>query len=133
VDLLTSDGFAEVSWFDHRTGQDVYGERVMITALGAVGPEPGAPFGFSAPRPNPFHDHVQLVVSLAIRSPVAVEIFDPLGRRVRTLSPGSLDPGSHAIVWDGTSDQGIVQPTGMYLVRVRVGSREQHAEMVRLR
>ena len=37
---------------------------------------------------------------------VQVEIFDPAGRKVRTLSLSNLDSGDHDITWDGKDDEG---------------------------
>jgi flagellar hook assembly protein FlgD len=49
-----------------------------------------------------------------------IEIFDLLGRPVRSLSVTRANPsGTHAIPWDGRDDQGRVVPPGHYLARVR--------------
>ena len=51
-----------------------------------------------------------------------VEIFDPTGRRVRTLAGiQEFGTGEHALLWEGHDDGGAPVPGGIYLVRVQVG------------
>ena len=67
--------------------------------------------------PNPFNPTVTLDV--AADGPVmALEIFDPCGRRVADLTPVLAD-GSWRAMWDGRDGRGRELPSGAYLVRAR--------------
>jgi flagellar hook assembly protein FlgD len=48
---------------------------------------------------------------------VTLEIFDVLGRRVRTLVDRPLRSGSHESVWDGSDQSGDRVVPGSYFVR----------------
>ena len=84
----------------------------------------------SAPRPfSPNGDgindatHVHYDLSrLVSPAPVAVEIVDLAGRRVRRLFSGLQGGGSYAMPWDGVDGRGAALPPGIYLVRVTLAS-----------
>jgi flagellar hook assembly protein FlgD len=63
------------------------------------------------------------MISFAIRGdhaqPVALKVFDVTGRVVRTLVDRALEPGAHAIAWDGMSDAGIRTSSGVYFYELR--------------
>lgn len=67
-------------------------------------------------RPNPFYRTVRLTPPLS--GPARVEIFDPAGRRVRTLD--RVD-GNTPLEWDGFGAGGLAVPSGIYLARVTAG------------
>jgi hypothetical protein len=69
--------------------------------------------------PNPFAGAAQVSLALPRETRVTVEVFDPSGRRVRTLSAGALGAGPHAFPWDGRDESGASAPAGLYLVRAR--------------
>ena len=66
-----------------------------------------------APAPNPFVDRASVAVRTAQGGTARLEVFDTLGRRVARLFDGSLAPGEHRFVLDGTD----LAP-GLYLVRL---------------
>jgi hypothetical protein len=45
-------------------------------------------------------------------------VFDPSGRRVRTLARGALEAGDHRYQWDGRSDDGSPAPAGIFFIRL---------------
>jgi hypothetical protein len=53
--------------------------------------------------------------------PVRVEVFDMLGRPVRLLLNEQQTSGYHAVVWDGTSQDGVRLKRGTYLIVVISG------------
>ncbi len=48
-------------------------------------------------------------------------VFDPAGRRVRTLLDGPLAAGAHDVRWDGRDGAGARMPAGVYLCRFVAG------------
>jgi len=81
--------------------------------------------GLGAAYPNPFNARTTIAYvvpdGLTAAAPVALEIFDVRGRRLRVLD---LDrsPGSHEVLWDGRADSGLPVPAGMYIARYVCGS-----------
>lgn len=69
--------------------------------------------------PNPFDDDAVIEFHLSEQSYVDLEVYDILGRRVRSLLGGVLDPGRHEVRWNGMSDGGRQVAAGLYVLRLR--------------
>jgi hypothetical protein len=76
----------------------------------------GTPAGFllCESSPNPFRETAQIRYGVPHRSSVAIEIYDITGRRVNTLVDGSVGPGYHTAVWNGTDQMGEHVAPGVY-------------------
>jgi subtilisin family serine protease len=85
--------------------------------------------------PNPFNAAtvIPVTVGAAGAAQVSLDIFDILGRRVATLHEGSLAPGTHHLIWDGTGRDGSVLATGVYLARLVIDGNAQIRRMVLLK
>ncbi len=55
-----------------------------------------------------------LSFSVATNGDVELAIFDPGGRRIRTLWDGPIEAGTHAVDWNTRDDQGRSTPSGVY-------------------
>jgi hypothetical protein len=71
--------------------------------------------------PNPFNPQTEIQFTLPRAEEVRLVIFDVRGRTVRTLVSGSLEAGAHAVAWNGRSDAGRAQPSGVYLALLEAG------------
>jgi hypothetical protein len=75
--------------------------------------------------PNPFNPTttIRFVVPGAAggAARVALDIFDPAGRRVVTLIDGVLPSGYRTATWDGANDAGTAVSSGIYFARIRSG------------
>lgn len=71
--------------------------------------------------PVPGIDGQNVVLELANRTEIRLEVFDVSGRRVATIHDGALDPGRHLIHWDGKSGDRSVA-SGVYWYRLAWGS-----------
>jgi hypothetical protein len=69
----------------------------------------------AAPAPNPFNPSTRLSFNLPEPGRVALTVFDPRGRRVRTLLRGQRLAGDFEARWDGMDDQGRAMPGGVYI------------------
>jgi hypothetical protein len=71
--------------------------------------------------PNPFNPHTVITYTLPEPVRVLVEIYDVVGRRVRTLVDQEQRPGRYEIQWDARSDNGRQLSSGVYFYRMRAG------------
>lgn len=84
-------------------------------------------FSLSQNRPNPFNAATSISFSLPRAAPVALEIYNTAGQRVRTLLEGEVAGGQTSLTWDGRDDHGRELASGVYLYRLRTGDRQQVA------
>jgi hypothetical protein len=137
--VIASDGAggAFVFWYDQRSdGGDVYGAHLTANGdpapVAGVGTATAARFALRAASANPAHGGVALSLSLPARADVSVEVFDPAGRRVRTLLAGEpLEAGTRALVWDGRDDAGRALGAGLYFVAARAGGERSVVRVAR--
>jgi len=83
--------------------------------------------------PNPFNPST--VIEYALPEPVQVrlEVFNLLGRRVRTLADGFRPPGQYRVVWDGTNEAGYSVASGTYFYRITSGDRIETRKLLLIR
>ncbi len=72
--------------------------------------------------PNPFNPATSIRFGLERATTVSLDIYDILGREVRTmLDQKSLSAGEHEVVWDGLDDLGLPVSSGVYFYRCSLG------------
>ena len=70
-------------------------------------------FNLSA-KPPLFSVTTDISLELPSSGVISLRIYDFDGRLVRTIASGSLDSGWHHFSWNGTSDSGMLLPSGIY-------------------
>ncbi len=112
-----------------------------VEAFGDLGtardrPETPPDFRLAQTYPNPLQEAASIGFSVSARAagvPVQLTIYDVRGRRVATLVDGPLPPGTHRVVWNGTTSDGVPLGSGAYIVRLRQGRYLAHHSLVILR
>lgn len=91
------------------------------------------PLWLSFPEPNPFRSSTRVRLELDRPSPVAIDVYDAAGRRVRGLFRDHLPAGFATIEWDGKDNDGNALPSGHYFLRETGGGRilARHVVLVR--
>ena len=77
-------------------------------------------FGLDPAFPNPVHSSASIRYSLPGEGHVQIELYDLLGRKIRTLLDTRVFAGVHTIEWDRKNDQGYVVSSGTYVYRITV-------------
>jgi hypothetical protein len=72
--------------------------------------------------PNPARGACRFRLALDAPGDVAIDVFDVMGRRVRSLRPGWKHAGVSEIPWDRRDDAGAPVAAGVYLARVTRGA-----------
>ncbi|MDP2886215.1 MAG: FlgD immunoglobulin-like domain containing protein [Ignavibacteria bacterium] len=78
----------------------------------------GIPLKFSVGNyPNPFNPSTTIKYELPKDASVKMEIYDVMGRRVKTLLDGSKSAGYYSVTWNGRNELGRDVASGVYLCR----------------
>lgn len=77
-------------------------------------------FTLSQNYPNPFNLSTQIDFTLTHSGFVSLNIYDILGRKVKTLVSENLSSGYKSVLWDGRSDSGENISSGVYFYRLKV-------------
>ncbi len=68
--------------------------------------------------PNPFNPTTTIVFEMPEKHVVKLEIYNLLGRKVKTLYSGRLNAGPHAYQWNGLNEAGKKLSSGIYIYRL---------------
>ena len=86
-------------------------DYVSRTAISEVKLIP-SDFSLQQNFPNPFNPSTEIRFDLPEEGQVELSVFNMQGQKVRTLESGKMTPGYHAIIWNGTNDNGSRVSTG---------------------
>lgn len=76
------------------------------------------------PSPNPFSGSTAIRFDVPAHvGSVVLEVYDLVGRRVRTVVDGPAERGRWTAEWDGRDGDGRRVPSGVYFLRLDVGGR----------
>ncbi len=93
-------------------------------------------FSLGQNYPNPFNPETTITYAI---SPVdgmlnvRLEIWNTLGKKIRTLIDETQSAGFYTLQWDARDDQGESVPGGMYLYRLQAGAFVEVRKMLLLR
>ncbi len=103
-------------WRNHLADYEYYG--VSDVGEGANAALNG--FQLFQNYPNPFNPATAIGFYLTERSHVRIEMYDILGREVRTLIDNDLLQGACTLTWNGTRQEGGEASSGVYFCRMIV-------------
>ena len=81
-----------------------------------------AKFMLKANYPNPFNPSTNIEYQISENGKVALNIYDVLGQKVRTLVDEIQPAGSYRVQWDGRDQNGKLLPSGIYFYELRSGN-----------
>jgi hypothetical protein len=90
-------------------------------------------FDLSQNHPNPFNPSTKIEFTLAKSGFVTLQIYDTLGRKVRTLVSEELSSGYKSVIWDGKNEDGEAVASGVYFYQLKVGDFSEPKKMLLLK
>jgi hypothetical protein len=83
--------------------------------------------------PNPFNPRTMIKYELSGASHVEMVVFDSSGRKVVQLVNGYRGAGNYTVVWNAVDGKGRKIASGVYLLRLRAGTKVKQVKLVYLR
>jgi|GEM_PF-3552031 len=80
--------------------------------------------------PNPFHRNTMISYKIDQEGEVTLEIYNTKGQLVKKLITGHQHAGFHEVSWNGTNDQGVTLPSGLYVGRLSFSRKQLTFKMV---
>jgi hypothetical protein len=90
-------------------------------------------FDLSQNYPNPFNPTTKIEFTLAKSGFVTLQIYDVLGRKVRTLVSEELSSGYKSVIWDSKNDAGDDVASAVYFYQLKVGDFSEPKKMLLLK
>lgn len=83
--------------------------------------------------PNPFNPSTTIKFNVPKVGSVQIKIFDALGSLIKTISTEVQNALEGEVVWDGTNDNGIRQPSGVYVYQLISSAGSEARKMILLK
>ena len=105
----------------------------MLTPMGVdIASVPDA-YSLHQNYPNPFNPTTQIRYGLKENTYVNIDIYNLMGKRVKSLVNVDQDAGYRSVYWDATNDLGQPVSAGMYIYTIQAGEFRQTKKMVLLK
>lgn len=116
---------------------DIYYSQLLVdengdTITNVEPPVKNLPVGFNLYQnyPNPFNSLTNIFFSLDNSSSIRLELFDMLGRKIKTLINEEYPKGIYKFEWDGTNNRGVQSASGVYICRLSAKSVYMSSEII---
>jgi hypothetical protein len=109
---------------------------IAITATDVADLGPGAEVWVNRLRsnfPNPFRSSTSIAYTVGRESPVRLSVYDIAGRRVSSLVDAPQTPGQYLVQWRGLDELGSPVASGVYMIRLDVGSWSETRKTLKIR
>ena len=83
--------------------------------------------------PNPFNPITNIKYDLPSDAHTVMEVFDIMGKHVKTLVDENQTAGFKTIKWDATNSAGNNVAAGMYIYQIKSGSYNETKKMILLK
>jgi hypothetical protein len=94
---------------------------------------PASHYRLDKNSPNPFNPVTRIDFELPETAFTKLTVYDLLGREVRKLVNGHMEPGSHHVTWDGRNDTGKILPNGVYICVLKANNFQATRKMILLK
>ena len=109
----------------------------VATAITEVSTVLPLAFSLLPSYPNPFNAQtlIRYTIDPAQAAPIEVrlQVFNAMGQLVRALVDDLRSPGSYAVAWDGTDDDGDSVASGIYVAVLRSRRQQSSSKLMLLR
>ncbi len=108
---------------------------VVADPTGTDDPAGSLPSAFALDQnyPNPFNPSTDISFALPNQSEVELNVYDMLGRQVKSLVNEEMRAGYHTVIWDGTDNSGRSVSSGIYFYTIKAGDFSQSRKMLMLK
>jgi hypothetical protein len=83
--------------------------------------------------PNPFNSRTEIKFAVKTKGNVSLDVYDLLGRHVKTLVSGNYNVGIYTSIWDGSDGQGQIVSSGIYFYSLKANGEQSSRKMVLLK
>jgi len=128
---VTGESYDGGSGFDYATIKYVQNGNDVKDETGSR--EKPSEFLLSQNYPNPFNPTTKIEFTLAKSGFVSLNIYDLLGRKVRTLVSEHLSSGYKSLLWEGRNDLGKDVASGIYFYRLKTEVFDKTMKMVKMK
>jgi len=131
--VLNESNYYRLAAVDHAGNMSDYSDVVDIAILATDLDLIPEVFALHQNYPNPFNPTTQIKYDLPEDALVTINIFDLVGRSIKSLVNSQQTAGYRSIQWNATNNHGESVSAGMYIYMIQAGDFRQTKKMVLLK
>jgi hypothetical protein len=124
--------YYRVAAVDHSGNQSDYSDVVDVAVVAIDDQLTPDVFAIHQNYPNPFNPTTQIRYDLPEDALVSINIYDLMGRSIKSLVNSNQPAGYRSIQWDATNNYGESVSAGMYIYTIQTGDFRATKKMVLL-
>ncbi len=90
-------------------------------------------FKLHSAYPNPFNPSTTIQFDIPEDSFVSLNVFDMMGRKIKTLLNDKISAGRRSITWDGTNNLNQVVSAGTYFYMISTSNYKSTKKLILLK
>ncbi|MGE5458615.1 MAG: T9SS type A sorting domain-containing protein, partial [Methanococcaceae archaeon] len=90
-------------------------------------------FGLGQNYPNPFNPSTRISYNITKPGTVKLNVFDVMGRHVKTLVDTNQQSGNYSVIWNGVNDLGQKISSGIYFYSLSSNEMTETKKMILLK
>lgn len=106
---------------------------LVVNDLTSANDQVNARTGIACNYPNPFNPRTTVMFNVAQTGKVNLNVYNVRGQLVKTLVRGTMNQGSHSVVWNGDDNAGHQMASGVYFFRLTDGKTSQVHKAIMLK
>ncbi|HEX2868850.1 MAG TPA: carbohydrate binding domain-containing protein [Ignavibacteriales bacterium] len=128
-------GVFEVTLDENTTRSPWFGVERFSEGTSSIAPGPKGIQSYKLEQnyPNPFNGITSAKYYVPYESKIKIDIFDALGRKVKSLFDQTQPRGIYTIRWEGKDDNNETVPSGVYFMCLKAGSYVEIKKLVMLK
>ncbi len=87
-------------------------------------------YGLTQNNPNPFNAETKIFFQIPQPEVVSLKIYNIIGQEIKTLFENKMNPGYHAVNWDGRNNSGELVGSGLYYYQIVSGDFKATQRMI---
>jgi len=131
--VLNESNYYRLAAVDHAGNMSDYTDVVDFAVLATDDQLTPEVFALHQNYPNPFNPTTQIKYDLPEDALVAINIYDLMGRSIKSLVNSNQSAGYRSIQWNATNNLGEPVSAGMYIYMIQAGEFRQTKKMVLLK
>ena len=129
--IFTTLSFAAID--DQTTANALFGDMINWLVSGVVSIDDPVVIQSFLNAPNPFSNSTTFSFALKKTAHVNIDVYNIKGQLIKNVLNEDMLADIHSITWDGTSNNGVEVPTGVYFTRIITDERENIHKVIVIR
>ena len=111
----------------------IFIEITQSTGINDSSSQPDDQYPKVSIHPIPFHINTNIELLVKSSTLISIDIYDVLGRKVRSISNRVFSSGTHDLLWDSRDQSGSLVTSGVYFLRLSAMEKIKNYKIIKIK